>query len=99
MTSVVRDGACWRFCFPVDVLRKTVDRLADEWQAERGVCDTPALFVRGLRSRYITNNDEAVIKQVFPRARIASLDAGHWLHYERPAEFVSLASDFISEAC
>lgn len=99
MTSVVRDGECWRFYFPVDALRKTVDRLADEWRAVREACDKPALFIRGLRSHYITSKDETVIKQVFPKAQIVSLDAGHWLHYERPEEFVSLVSDFILETC
>ncbi|EJD52812.1 alpha/beta-hydrolase [Auricularia subglabra TFB-10046 SS5] len=55
------------------------------------------LFIKGARSRYITDERARLIRQFFPRARIEALDTGHWVHAEKPAEFVDLVSKFILE--
>jgi pimeloyl-ACP methyl ester carboxylesterase len=56
----------------------------------------PALFIRGGRSNYILPEDEPLIRQWFPAARIETLvEAGHWLHAEKPEEFLRLVWDFI----
>ena len=49
----------------------------------------PTLFLRGGQSDYILERDEKVIRSLFPRAEIVTIeDAGHWLHAEQPARFL-----------
>lgn len=48
------------------------------------------LFVRGAQSDYVLPTDEAVIRRLFPRARIVTIeDAGHWVHAEQPERFLA----------
>jgi len=59
------------------------------------VYDGPTLFLRGDKSRYIQERDFSVMKKIFPNYELASLDAGHWLHAERPREFVEKVVAFL----
>lgn len=59
----------------------------------------PTLFIIGRRSTYVNIlHDKEVILSHFPRATFAVLDAGHWVHHERPAEFVKEVVDFVSHS-
>ena len=50
--------------------------------------------MRGCRSERLP-----AIMRLFPRAQVKHIaGAGHWLHYERPEEFLKLATDFIDSA-
>jgi len=60
--------------------------------------DLPALFIRGLKSAYVRDEDIAVIQQHFPHAQIADIaDAGHWLHAEQPELFLQHLKSFLRE--
>lgn len=39
--------------------------------------------------------DENDIKEMFPNAVFEYIDAGHWLHAEKPTEFLQLVYDFL----
>lgn len=57
----------------------------------------PTLFVSGARSDYVRHDDRPTIRTLFPRARFITLkDAGHWLHADNPAGFVSVAEGFLA---
>ena len=50
----------------------------------------PALFLRGAQSDYVLEQDAAVIRALFPRADIVTIEgAGHWVHAEQPARFLA----------
>eukprot|EP00039_Didymoeca_costata_P008554 m.113431 g.113431 ORF g.113431 m.113431 type:complete len:316 (-) comp14131_c0_seq7:555-1502(-) len=52
--------------------------------------DGKALFLYGTKSDFFKPGvHEPLVRAVFPRATFASLEAGHWLHAEKPDEFVS----------
>lgn len=54
------------------------------------------LFLRGDKSNYISQNEESLIKEQFPKAIIKTIsNAGHWLHAENPKEFYETVIDFI----
>lgn len=54
------------------------------------------LFLRGDRSEYIGVDDEAIIKNYFPKASIKTIpNAGHWLHAENPEAFYKAVMTFI----
>jgi esterase len=56
----------------------------------------PALFIRGGRSKYFTAEDEPLIRELFPAAKIETIaNAGHWVHAEAPEEFLKLVLDFL----
>ncbi|MGJ8548008.1 alpha/beta fold hydrolase [Winogradskyella wichelsiae] len=55
------------------------------------------LFLRGDRSEYIAEADEAIIHRHFPNAKITTIsNAGHWLHAENPKDFYTAVMNFVS---
>ncbi|KAF2360910.1 Alpha/beta hydrolase fold-1 [Trinorchestia longiramus] len=64
-----------------------------------GLYEGPTTFIGGALSDYIKRSDHRAIKQVFPRAEFHYLQgAGHWLHADKPKEFLSLVSSILSKA-
>jgi len=56
------------------------------------------LFIRGEKSDYINNSDISIIRNNFPDAEFVTIPgAGHWLHAEKPNEFLNEIIRFISE--
>lgn len=50
---------------------------------------TPALFIRGLLSNYILDEDTPVLENFYPDFQLASVsNAGHWVHAESPEVFL-----------
>lgn len=47
----------------------------------------PALFVRGTKSQYVSDDTLPAIRKFFPGAQIADVEAGHWLISENPEAF------------
>jgi pimeloyl-ACP methyl ester carboxylesterase len=59
----------------------------------------PTLFVRGGKSDYITAEDKLYsIPALFPNSQVETvLDAGHWLHAEKPEEVFQLVRNFVGQ--
>ena len=59
----------------------------------------PALFIRGGQSDYITPDDKLHgIPALFPNSEVATVvDAGHWVHAEKPEEVFGLVSAFVAQ--
>jgi pimeloyl-ACP methyl ester carboxylesterase len=55
----------------------------------------PTLFIRGSRSDYILDEDRTIIKKYFPNATLLTMDTGHWVQAEKPAEFVKVVLNFL----
>ena len=52
--------------------------------------DGPTLFLSGADSDYVRHAHRPDIRALFPKARFAKITgAGHWLHAEKPREFVA----------
>jgi len=59
--------------------------------------EKPACFIRGGRSDFIADEDAALIRRGFPRARIETIErAGHWVQSEAPEEFYRTVVRFLS---
>ena len=55
-----------------------------------------SLFIRGALSNYVTKDDYALIKERFPLAEIVTIEgAGHWVHAEKPEEFLEVCRQFL----
>lgn len=55
------------------------------------------LFIRGIKSDYILDSDREAIRNIFPNSTLVSLDTGHWVQAEKPAEFVEVVLNFLNE--
>lgn len=91
LKNIIRDAEgrlAWKMNLPV--LRREYDAIRGP-VAAHGVCDRPALFIAGGRSRYILPEDRAGIRRIFPHAAVFTVrSAGHWVHAEA-AEDVEMA--------
>lgn len=57
----------------------------------------PSCFVKGGRSSYIGQQDEKLIKDLFPEAEIFSIaEAGHWVHAEATEIFLKKVRSFFA---
>lgn len=65
-------------------------------EAENLRYDGPTLFIRGTKSRYVSDDTIPAIKRYFPNAQIADVEAGHWLISEKPEDFRKGISFFSS---
>lgn len=55
-----------------------------------------SLFIRGALSEYIEDDDVTLIKQQFSDTNIVTIEkAGHWVHAEKPDEFLSTVEAFL----
>ena len=56
---------------------------------------TPTLFIRGEFSNYILDEDISDIENLFPDSQYITISqAGHWVHAEKPDEFVDAVLGF-----
>jgi esterase len=56
---------------------------------------TPSLFIRGELSNYILDDDIPEIENLFPDSQYITISqAGHWVHAEKPDEFVDAVLGF-----
>jgi len=60
--------------------------------------DGPTLFVRGMQSRYVSDDKLPAIRHFFPKAKIEDVDAGHWLISEKPEDFRSIVINWFGES-
>lgn len=60
--------------------------------------EKPTLFLKGDKSEYIMPDDDTIIKQHFPKAKVITVsNSGHWLHAENPDEFYENVLNFIAD--
>lgn len=58
--------------------------------------EKPALFVRGGMSTYLAPDDEACIRELFPRATVKTIPgAGHWIHADQLEAFMGFLLEFL----
>jgi pimeloyl-ACP methyl ester carboxylesterase len=58
--------------------------------------EVPALVIRGGKSNYVNANDLEELKSRYPKMEVVTIeDAGHWVHAEKPKEFLEAVLAFI----
>ncbi|OFY48421.1 MAG: hypothetical protein A2X22_13395 [Bacteroidetes bacterium GWF2_49_14] len=88
----------WKLNIPA--LLSNLDSLNSGMEEEisKGMTFTrfPVLFLRGGQSDYIRDPDILLIRKLYPLAQIVTLkNAGHWLHAEQPAAFITTVKTFL----
>jgi esterase len=83
----------WKF--NLDAIAKNLHRM-NEPLPDDAVFNGDTLFIRGEKSNYISDADEAIIKKHFPNSEIKTVaGAGHWVHAENPKGFMEVALGFL----
>jgi pimeloyl-ACP methyl ester carboxylesterase len=88
-------GKVWRWRMNVPVLMKNLDYFA-LWPYSDKSWSGPVLFVSGQRSGYVLPEYHETIKGFFPQAQFSVIPhAGHWLHADKPKEFIDACGSFL----
>jgi pimeloyl-ACP methyl ester carboxylesterase len=83
----------WRINLPI--ITEKIENVGEALDQTSKV-SVPTLFVKGGSSRYIREKDEALIKKIFLNVKLASIEgAGHWVHAEKPQEFIDVVRGFL----
>ncbi|MGR3454372.1 alpha/beta fold hydrolase [Pseudooceanicola sp.] len=84
----------WRL--NLDVLDAEMEKIVGFPETE-GQYGGPTLFLTGGESDYVTRAARPRIKSLFPAARFLGIPgAGHWLHAEKPREFVAAVLEWLA---
>ena len=86
----------WRL--NLDVLAAEMPKILS-FPGVSGRYDGPTLFLSGGASDYVLPEHRPTIKTLFPAARFAKIPgAGHWLHAEKPAEFMAAVATYLAQS-
>ncbi|WP_308915684.1 alpha/beta fold hydrolase [Jannaschia sp. LMIT008] len=84
-----------RWTLNLDALRANMDAIMG-FPDVSGRFDGPTLFLTGGRSDYLREAHHDRIRRAFPDATMQVIEgAGHWLHAEKPQEFVAAVASFL----
>jgi pimeloyl-ACP methyl ester carboxylesterase len=68
------------------------------WVDLPGTYPARSLFVTGANSDYVLPEHRPVIRHLFPAARFVAIkNAGHWVHADNPAGFLSVLEAFLHD--
>ncbi|OAL02397.1 alpha/beta-hydrolase [Phaeosphaeriaceae sp. SRC1lsM3a] len=101
LTNLVRPAPSepLKFRIPVKILSDALDNMADFpfTDPEETRFGKRALFIRGTRSHYVSDEALPIIGRFFPRFELRDIDAGHWVISEKPEEFIKAVVEFLQE--
>jgi esterase len=84
----------WRF--NLAVIEQQIETIGEPtWP--QSVNAIPVCFVRGGKSNYISIDLEAEIREKYPNAVFVTIDSGHWVHAEKPAELFTEVHAFLEK--
>jgi pimeloyl-ACP methyl ester carboxylesterase len=94
LTSLDLKERRWKLNLPV--LAAEMPKIVG-WPEVTGRFEGRTLFLSGAESHYMRPEYRETIRALFPQARFAKLPgAGHWLHADRPREFLETVKVFLS---
>ena len=73
----------WQWRFNLSLIIRDYPLLSD-WPFEGLLYAGKITFIKGKKSDYISALHQATIRAQFPNAKAKIVDAGHWLHAEKP---------------
>lgn len=93
----LRFGASPHWRIGLDEIAAAIADL-EGWIDLPGTYAGPSLFATGANSDYVLPEHRPVIRSQFPAARfVAVKNAGHWVHADNPAGFLSVVEAFLHD--
>lgn len=91
LTNLVRESPAHhlRLRIPLEVIASNLENLGDFLFKDPGEVkfEGPALFIRGTKSHYVSDDILPLIKGFFPKFELLDIDSGHWVMSDRPEAF------------
>lgn len=94
LKSLQGEAGAWRWRFALDRIVRDYAMLHSPLP-EGATFDGPTLVVRGERSSYVSDADEALYPHWFRDLRIERLASGHWVHIEAAEAFRQTVAAFL----
>jgi len=86
--SLDAQNGTWRL--NLDVLEREMPKVMGFPENVTGTFAAPTLFLYGANSDYLLPEHRTIIRSLFPKAQFVKMsDVGHWLHAEKPTEFIA----------
>lgn len=104
LKNLHRSKSAFEWKINVPVLKAHLDHIISgvdykEYDDRIPILLYPVLFIKGELSGYIQNDDEKIIKIMYPEATIVTIkEASHFLHAEKPVEFTLILQQFLKKA-
>ncbi len=90
------DGEAFRWQANLALLRRDLREIGGFPDLGDAVFEGQVLWVAGERSDYVRPQDGPTMRRLFPRTTLVTIKgAGHWVHSEQPAAFVSVLRAFL----
>ncbi|CED84045.1 Predicted alpha/beta hydrolase [Phaffia rhodozyma] len=94
--SILKDNKV-TFRVPLELIKEAIPAIGDfPFQPGEITWNGPTMLVKGTRSKYINRHNIPVAEQFFPNMVLKELDTAHWVHAEKPREFLRLISTFVN---
>jgi esterase len=85
----------WRM--NLETLSREIDHIGADQIPLKSI-STPVFFLHGGNSNYLITQDYSLIPTLYTNSKIDSIPGtGHWLHAEKPAEFIEKTLTFFNE--
>jgi len=85
----------WRFNY--QSLKENLKAVGEVTPMPPNPIDIPVLFLKGEKSDYIFLADIKLMQAMFPQAQLQVIpNAGHWVHADKPKEFVEAVLKFLN---
>ncbi|KAF9453441.1 alpha/beta-hydrolase [Macrolepiota fuliginosa MF-IS2] len=99
LVSATSDQPHVKFRVPVGIIGKSVADIGDfPYSPGERAWAGRTLFIKGSRSAYINRHGIPLLESFFPNYTLEALDAGHWVHAERPNEFKKSVVEFVGSS-
>jgi len=86
-------GFSWKI--NLKIISEKLENIGLDLQVE-GSFEKPTLFIRGVKSKYVPDSDWDRILQVFPNAKLETMETGHWVQAEKPQEFADVVTRWLN---
>ncbi len=81
----------------LNVIEEQIENVGLALPVEK-IYDDNCLFIRGEKSNYILDEDLPELSIRFPEHRLETIpNAGHWIHAERPTEFLHALTSYLHD--
>ena len=89
-------GFHWKLNLPV--ISKSISNVGQALP-EHSLIPNATLFVSGELSGYISDDDSSMILKRFPKAQTVTIPgAGHWVHAQKPQDFLQVLNRFLTSS-
>jgi len=95
LKNLDRDNGNFKWKINLEVINNHLENVGEATLPSAEI-SIPVLFIRGINSDYVTDEDIMEIRTYFTNSTVESIgNAGHWLHAEQPEAFVKTVLHFL----